>query len=214
MSDPALVFWTLFNVRRGTYYADPKWIKARAALWKKTSLHALQRQTVTDWTCLMICAEGTQTSVLPALAVDDPRVHVVFEHAGVPNGLPDGDRHLMMRCDSDDRLHPKTGQTLLENAGNGRPWLQFNDGYASKGRSIYRWKSHSSPFYGRLFEGLKSGTTWEHPSHDKVRGKAKVLGPGYFCVTLHDHNESSSLRNAGDPVGAALAERVRTRFAI
>lgn len=211
---PALVFWTAFNVRRGKYHADPDWIRTRGALWKKTALRAIQRQTVTDWTYIMICAKGTEASVLPALASQDPRVRVVFEHTQVPRALPGGDRHLMMRCDSDDRLHPKTGVTLLENADKGKPWLQFNVGYASHGQDIYHWKSRSSPFYARVFEGLKTGTPWEHPDHGKIHGKAKVLGPGYFCVTLHDHNESTRLHHAKERCGSETSARVRSRFEI
>jgi len=219
MEAPRLVFWSWLNALRWKHYKDPAWIAARTALWRRTALAAIQRQTVTDWTYLVLCASGTEADVHSAVGtLNDPRVRIVFGDDKAPHqaraALPEGDRHLLMRCDSDDRLHPRAGSILLANAERGRPWLQFNNGWAVQDKTIYRWNSRSSPFYARVFTRLRDGAKWEQPDHTTIAGKALILDSGYFCVTLHKHNTSSTTRHAGTRCDPALAERVREQFAI
>jgi hypothetical protein len=141
-------------------------------------------------------------------------VRIVFGDAQAIQALPDAESHLVMRCDSDDRLHPKAAEVLLEHKDRGCPWLQFNVGYASKERKIYHWKSRSSPFYARVFRGLKDGAAWEKPNHTTLAKRATVLGPGYFCVTIHDLNTSTTRSHAGERCDPATAARVRDMFGI
>ena len=214
MSKVPLVFWSWFNGRRWKGHADPQWLQKRAELWKYTALESIQRQTVHDWTYVLFCAQGTEEMVRPLLGHPEARVRVVFGDVQAKNALPEADSHLAMRVDSDDRLHPRVGQLLLENSGKGRPWLQFNDGFAAAGRKIYHWNSHSSPFYARVFHGLKEDGIWIKPDHTTLVGKAKILPAGNFCVTLHDHNSSTRRYHAGAQCNLPTAVRVCETFGI
>lgn len=220
-----LVFFSWLN--RTSFVGASKrmpWIRRRFELWKRTALASIQRQSVREWRYVLVCDPGVRHLTAPLQAeIKDPRVQIIHdgeEERAFRASLPEAQRYIYARLDSDDRYHPRVGSIYCANAHRttrARPYLQFSRGYAHEIRTgkLYAWSQSSSPFFA-LVMGPEFRTLHELPliSHSKVGGIATKLGGACFVVSLHDHNTTttSSTCCVGNAVPLPAARQVGKRF--
>lgn len=229
-----IIFWSWLNVHAFTSKVRTQaWTDQRIALWKRTALPSIRAQGMGTWRYVLFCNPALRhlTKKLEVEFEKDPQVFIVYAEwsrasaAMVGEGqaefrkiLPEAGRYVLARLDSDDRYHPGAAAQLAAASKHGpkRPWLQFNRGYAHRlgTRRVYEWMQRSSPFYARVYgpDFRESSVGWAAPSHNTLKGKARALPRGYFVVTLHGRNTSTSLRNVGKPLDINTAGRVIRRF--
>lgn len=227
-----VVFWSWLNVHSFTAQVRTQaWTDKRIALWKRTALASIRAQSMGTWRYVLFCNPALRhlTAKLEAEFAADPQVFVVYASwsRGVMVGegqstfrsvLPESGRYVLARLDSDDRYHPGAAAQLAaaSKLGPKRPWLQFNRGYAHRlgTRQVYEWVQRSSPFYARVYgpEFRDPSVAWAAPPHNTLKGKARGLPRGYFVVTVHGRNTSTSLRSVGKALNPTRAMRVIRRF--
>jgi hypothetical protein len=208
-----LLFWSWFNVRTFRPARETAtWTEERFRFWLAFTLRSVLGQREADWRYWLVCSRALRHLTDPLReAITDPRVEMVFDDDCCDRlaKLPQADRYLLARIDSDDLYHPVAASTLLKQRPTTR-FLQFNRGFALDVRTgeVLPWRSRSSPFYTHVYgEEIRRLNVWNEPSHTTVARSATVLGSGHFLVSLHQSNTSTTRANAAG--GALPSERAR-----
>ncbi|MDA0165828.1 glycosyltransferase [Solirubrobacter ginsenosidimutans] len=209
---PHLVFWSQLDLRRGTRPRPDGWVEDRARTWLAFTLPSILAQQHEDFEYWLVCDPAGREQTEPlARCARDPRVRLVYadEAPAALRALPERDRYLLTRVDSDDLYAPGVAGRLAQHT-DAPEFFQFNHGYACDLRTgeVRLWPARSSPFYAHVYgPELRSRERWSEPDHTLVRPRALELERGQFLVTFHGRNDSSRIAHGRGSVSgiAALA---------
>lgn len=222
-----LVFWSWLNWT--SFRAASKtrgWILNRFALWERTAMNSIMRQSVADWHYMLLCDPACAKITEPLKErITDPRISIVHgdeEEREWRRNLPLAEKYVVARLDSDDRYHPQAGRGFLRNAMRAtpqRPYLQYNVGFAHDHvrNQLFDWTQRSSPFVAMVLGAqYRQRSRIRFLPHHKIAEVATALGGGYFMVTIHGNNTStrSTCGCIKDPLSSARALSVAKQFGI
>jgi predicted O-methyltransferase YrrM len=215
-----VLFWSKFDLcGSGSARPSREWIEYRFRHWLAFTLASVLEQDHGEFLYWLLCDPARRDATEPLRrCIRDDRVHLVYtdECPRLFRQLPNRDRYLVTRIDSDDLYHPAVASTLVRRTAASE-FLQFNRGYACDVDSgqVRRWRSPSSPFYSHMYgPELRSRRSWREPNHTTLRGRATVLEPGRFLVALHQRNTSSSIDLGKDRLSGRSAREALGLFGL
>lgn len=186
------------------------WINYRYDYWCRYTRNSILNQTNPNWEYWLIVNDDT----IDILGDDrlnniteDVRMKVVYRSdqlSAFKEAQGDYDYYMVLRLDSDDMYHKDvTGEMMsvevLDETGLYR-YVQYTHGYVYKPRNKKLkewWREHMTPpFFAMIYpreiwDSKISNSDGElfDGGHEQVRNhKRKLLGPGKFCVGVHDLN--------------------------
>ena len=212
------------------------WINYRFAYWNRYTKNSLLNQNNPNWEYWLIVNNDTidilGDGVLDEIE-EDERIKVVHRDdqlVAFEQTSGNYDFYMVLRLDSDDMYHKDVTDEMMtvelsDDEGLYR-YIQYTHGYVYKPRNKKLkewWRSHMTPPF---FAMIYTGETWESKilnedgelfdgGHEQVREhKRKLLGPGKFCVGIHDLNMVTTVGKRTEIVDEDKKKNILINFGI
>jgi hypothetical protein len=215
---------TRWNVRGfGDSYRDTRWLAERRRLFERFCLPSVQRQTVGDFSWLVLIDTETSPQVRTWLRGCDPRIQLVSVGPGpvdrerairaVIRSCPE-DWVMTTRLDSDDAIECNHLRAVRAHSHGTRPFVGFEYGLSFNSRTgELRWRSYRLNPFLSLIEPREGAMSVHIKRHDHVRSDELVsLGSIGWLQVSHGGNLGNTLQ--GWPVPEAEVRSLLEAFGV
>lgn len=201
-----VIVWVPFNRFDTAQRTDPAWYAERRRLWRMYTQRSLLRQRCDEFECWIVCQpEFRMFSDGMGEDLAGRRFRIVYDPAEAAAELPEAERYVLIRLDSDDMIDRDALCLFHRNAADVDPagkraFIQLGQGWIwhEKSNDLYEWNNPSPPFFARVHgpDFRQSGDP-HFGHHGRVHPRAKQVLGRHFLVVIHGGNLRNRMRPGG-----------------